>query len=69
MYIKNQARLKIVDGSRNIRILFESSFLHDGHIGSGTSFFTFDSSSAAVDSERLEVEYNSNLTGIRVFKL
>ena len=56
--------------SRNMRILFEIFFLHDGHIGSGSSFFTFGSSAAVVPSERLEdVEYSVNLTGMRVFKL
>ena len=50
-----------------MRTLFESCFLHDGHIGSGVSFFTLDSSSAAVDSS--ERPYNVNLTGIKDFKL
>ena len=67
---KNPHQVEAVVDSRNIRTLFERCFLHDGHIGSGTSIFTFDSFSAGVDSsERLEDEYNVNLTGIRVFKL
>ena len=65
-------RIKRVEATdlRNIRTLFESCFLHDGHIGSGVSFFTFDSPSTAVDSsDRPEDEYKVNLTGIRVLRL
>lgn len=29
---------------RNNRVLFDSRFLHEGHIGSGSSFLAFDSS-------------------------
>lgn len=36
---------------KNMIELFDRCFLHDGHIGSGSSFFTFDSDVDSVDWE------------------
>jgi hypothetical protein len=55
-----------------IRELFDRCFLHDGHIGSASSFLAFSLPSAGVDSadrEDLPPLKNVNLTGIRFFKL
>jgi hypothetical protein len=50
--------------------LFERVFLQEGHIGSCSSFFVFESSpSLDVDRDWPEEEKNENLTGIRFFSL
>jgi hypothetical protein len=51
--------------------LFDSVFLHEGHIGSCSPFFAAFESSASLDADRdwPEEEKNENLTGIRFFSL